>query len=59
MVPDYKALYFALFRASAQAAEQLIAAQQQAEAMFCDEAVQGNLVFLQEGQKNQPPPTSE
>lgn len=38
-MPDYKELYFKLFRASNQAIELLIAAQQECEELYCSEAV--------------------
>ncbi len=59
-MPDYKALYFALFRANARAAQQLLDAQRQAEDAFCEAGeAPVRLCVLQEGQKTQPPQKSE
>lgn len=59
-MPDYKALYFALFRANAAAAQQLLAAQLQAEDAFCAaEPAPVRLCDAGEGQKTQPPQKCE
>ena len=51
-MPDYKEMYFALFRATEQAIQLLIAAQRKCEEAYI-EAPEENLIILPNGQKEE------